>query len=193
MLSQQIVNLPIAEEQVVGVQQFQLLSVVPVVLLRAVVPDRLRHQGQVQVLDLGGEGALGIGGEDGEARVVLFGIDGDWELDLDGADGVVLGDFCHIDLDIDEALAASLEEILDVPRLVDELLETGDGLVDLRLVNFDEADGFLLAFELQFGALELVAIVGQVLLEGLRLLRQRHSFRRFLLFLLVFGLLSHRC
>jgi hypothetical protein len=105
----------------------------------------------------------------------------------------VFGDFSHIDLDIDEALVASLEEILDISRLVDELLETGDGLVDLRLVNFDEADRFFLAFELQFGAFELVAIVGQVLLEGLRLLRQGHNFRRFLLFLLVFGLLSHRC
>jgi hypothetical protein len=114
-------------------------------------------------------------------------------LDLDGPNGVVFGDFSHIDLDIDEALVASLEEILDISRLVDELLETGDGLVDLRLVNFDEADRFFLAFELQFGAFELVAIVGQVLLEGLRLLRQGHNFRRFLLFLLVFGLLSHRC
>ena len=88
-LPQQVVDLPVAEKGIVGAHQLQLLLVVTEVLLCPLVADSLADHRQVEAVDLGGEVGLRVGGEDGAAGVVLLGVDGGGEGDLDGANGVV--------------------------------------------------------------------------------------------------------
>jgi hypothetical protein len=96
-LAEEVVDLPVAEEQVVGVEQLQLLLVIAEVLLRPLVADSLADHGHVQTVNFGVEIALRVSGEDGAAGVVLLAVDWDGEGDLDWANGVVGWHFRKID------------------------------------------------------------------------------------------------
>jgi hypothetical protein len=135
-------------------------------LLGPLVPDAFADHRHSQSVHLLVELLLGVGGEDGASGVVLLAVDGDGEWDLDGADGVVDGDFCEVDFEVDEGFVGAVEEVFGVVVLGDEGFEAVDGGVDLIFVEFDEGDAFLFFGVLQFSAFEDVLVVRQVLLEG---------------------------
>ena len=74
--SEEIVDFPVTEEQVVLVQQFQLLFVVSEVFLSPVVADALAQERKIEVFNFLGEIGLRVKGKDGETGVVFLTVDG---------------------------------------------------------------------------------------------------------------------
>ena len=76
------------------------------------------------------------------------------------------GDLGQVDLEVEEAFPGALEEVFDVAGVVDELLELGDCVVDLVLVDLDEIDCLLPLADHQFGLLVDVLVERQPFLNG---------------------------
>ena len=72
--------------------------------------------------------------------------------------------FGKINFQIDESLVASLENILYIFSPFNELLECGEGCVDLMFIKFDELNSFLLFFDKEFASFDDVFIVREIFL-----------------------------
>jgi hypothetical protein len=105
------------------------------------------------------------------------------------------GNLSEIDLEIDEAFIASLEEVLDVSSPFNELLESGEGIVDLMLIQMDEVNGFLFLADVLLGGLHHILLKRQPFLQRLSLDLFLLHFRLNLdrLFRLCFLLLFSHC
>lgn len=107
---------------------------------------------------------LRIHGEDSESRVIFFVVYWDRERNLDRSNRVLFWNFSKVNLQVDEGLVTSLEDILYVFGPFNKLLECGERLIYLMFIKFDKLDSFLFFFGEQFASFDDVFIVREVFL-----------------------------
>lgn len=130
-LSEDVVDSPVAEEEVEVVQQGLFVFLGGELLLELLVTDHFCDQRNVHVLDLVGELGRGICDDHRELRVVLLGVYGVRKLDLHWPDGVLLGHFACDYFQIDESWFFQQKGCL---MCVLEVLECFHRCLDLELV-----------------------------------------------------------